>query len=86
MKAKWNRIKDILEKIVIAVGIVVWAGVYLGIVYLFTKIVSPEEIYTLVIPFFFAWTIIWGLVAMPLFTLLGRKKIQVVPSKCIINI
>ena len=74
MKITWDRIKDILEKIVIAAGIIVWAGVYLGVIYLFAIVVPPEEIDVLVIPFFFAWTIIWGFVAMPFCTSLERKK------------
>jgi len=74
MKIKWNRIKDTLEKIAIVAGIIVWASVYLGIIYLFTIAVSPEEIDILVIPFFFAWSIIWGFVAMPFCTHFEKKK------------
>lgn len=74
MKIKWNRIKDTLEKIAIATGIIVWASVYFGVICLFVIAVPPEEIDILAIPFFFAWSIIWGLIAMPFCTHLERKK------------
>jgi len=51
-------LKDILEKTAIALGIIVWGVVYLGVLHIVLIIGQPSYLGSIF--FWVAWTLVWG--------------------------